>query len=125
MKSILSALDEVAKRRESATKGPWEFSLGRETSDGSFWMTVRCVKETWRKITSGLNDKIDSEYHHTLEFIAASRTEHELLEKALRIALKSLNGIRDRNYDGRRDFFESDLALKEIEALFKESSVEN
>lgn len=125
MNRILKILDEMAKRREASTPGPWIYS--------NHWDHCKAVVEIagGKRIICDVYEHEDAysrnfnHHENNASFIAAARTEHEILEKALRIAygaLKHLNESAEQR-DGM-SLSEAKcrvaVACEEIEALFEE-----
>lgn len=113
MKKILDRLDEMARVREAATPGPWTWGFGNE----DHFIVVEDKPDHTKPIIVEITTGTMNNQKNNLDFIAASRTEHELLEEALRISLKYIQTQKERdvrNYDAYD-------AETEIQALFDKS----
>lgn len=126
MNKILEQLDLMAKRREAATPGPWGqmYACGDSAHYRSPGIKINLNKtESW---SLGPRVRTTSQAIKDAEFIVAARTEHEILEKALRIALEKIDFIRldagtdVENWKTKRIYESARDVLKEIEALFEE-----
>lgn len=79
MSDLLTLLSEWDERREKATAGPWVRYLHGKIGKKTLSPTLLRISE--------------SECQFDADFIAAARTEHERLSKALRNAVVFLNTL--------------------------------
>jgi hypothetical protein len=130
LKSV-KLLDAMRDRRESATPGPWfidtrltfGFREFKSQPDGAgiFYEKIFRQKDSH---TQQFIAETHTDRKENAAFIAASRMEHEKLEKALRVAIKQLSYIA-KSAPGDEQFIENEnrlagqLALKDIEEILK------